>query len=491
MRFGKKLFFGLHTFFNRLQISFKLMSKLERRLAFLLIVLAVTALLLRAREAYVAKTVIEPSAGGEYTESIAGDLKYLNPILVQSDNEKSSSRLIFSSLCTATSKAVVPNVAEKWEVSPDGKKYTFTLRKDAVFHDGVKLTANDVNYTINLIKTVNADGSKSPLYDAWKDVSVTVLDDYHINFDLPKSYGPFIYNTTLGILPSHVSPDDLARKFTGSGPFIYESMSRQKDGSVVLKLRRNDSYYGEKAHFDRITLRFYAQSQTPEKVFSGGDSMALFGTMTSRDKTLNLSYKSARQLGLIFNLRNDKLKDKEVRRKMLSGERFPDGFKVRLVTLDAALQRDQAEEIKRRFQDQNIQLDTIYLNPIQLQDVLASHEFELLLYGFDFGYDRDPYVFWHSSQINALNFAGYSDKQSDILLEDARMITDPVERNKRYDQFFDKLRLESLAEFYDPIKYNFYVDSDIKGLDPVGGIEASSRYAGITSWYVNEKRVKK
>ncbi|RPJ58136.1 MAG: hypothetical protein EHM12_08425 [Dehalococcoidia bacterium] len=56
---------------------------------------------------------------------------------------------IFSGLVTFDSKLKpVPDIAEKWDISPDGKTYTFYLRKNAKFHDGRAVTASDIKYSL-------------------------------------------------------------------------------------------------------------------------------------------------------------------------------------------------------------------------------------------------------------------------------------------------------------------------------------------------------
>lgn len=487
--FIKNLFFGLAGFISRFLASIKLMTKTERRLAVVLVGLAAIAFFIKAGNSYIAGTRTVPAAGGEYREAIVGGLKYLNPVLAQSNADKSSTGLIFSGLTKIDKNGVNPDIAEKWEISPDGLTYIFSLKKNVFFHDGANLKAEDVLYTIDQIKTVNTDGSKSPLYDAWKDVEADAPDDYHVVFTLPRAYGPFIYNTDVGILPGHISPDEFGRRFIGSGLFKFKSQE-SKNGKTTLSLERNNDYYQTKAMLDSVTLTFYPSADEAQKAFADNKADAIFGADPGAD-SLYLSYKSSKQLGLVFNLRLDKFKDQVVRQKILAGEEFTGQQQYRLVTLDSAIQRDKAEEIKKQLARQNIELETIYLNPVQLEDVLSTKEFEILLYGFDFGYDRDLYVFWHSSQVDALNFAGYSNKDADIFLEDARMVVDPVERNKRYDQFLLKIQNESLAKFYDPVKYSFYVSPQIKGISAINGTGASSRFDHICDWYVKEKRVKK
>ena len=125
-----------------------------------------------------------------------------------------------------------------------------------------------------------------------------------------------------------------------------------------------------------------------------------------------------------------------------------------------------------------------------MQEALSKKDYELLLFGFDFGYDPDPYVFWHSSQMENMNFAGFSDKNSDILLEDARMLTDYTARNAKYNQFFDTIKNEALGVFYDPITFSYAVKPEVKNAK-VNSSEVDYRYDGIEKWYLKTKRISK
>lgn len=486
---ASNLFFVCFSFLRRIKKSVGLMTRVEKWAVLILFISVLLMLSVRINNALGAKTQTMPAPGGEYREAVVGELKYLNPLLAQTDTDRALSKLIFPGLIKISGDQVLPDIAEKWEIGDGGLKYIFTLNKQVVFHDGARLTANDVASTIDLIK--NESDAKNWLYDAWKDVEVRVEDEYKITFVLPKPYGPFIYNCNFGILPEHVSQDELSRKFIGAGPFQFDSTLSANHRVTQLKLKKNQSYYGVQPYLEKVVFIFYTDKNLAHKAMIGGEVQALSGMPSEGSRLINLSYKSSRQLGLIFNLRNEAVKEKEIRRKIIAGEQFPDKLQLKLTTLGGELQRAKAEEIKSVLASQNIDLTIIYLSSVQLKEALDEHDYELLLYGFDFSFDRDPYVFWHSSQLGKLNFAGFSDKNSDILLEDARMLTDNKERNVKYDLFFNTIKNENLAVFYEPIRYPFYINLELKGASVIKGHEAYSRYENIDKWYLKEKKVRR
>lgn len=489
-RIGRFLFLVLGNFINRIRACLVAMNILEQLLALILFLAAMTMLGMKINTYYRDQTKLVPDFGGYYKEATAGELKYINPVLANSDVDTSISRLIFSPLVAIDKNGnVLPKIAKSWEISPDKLKYTFTLRDDIYFHDDVALSPEDVLYTINQIKDPNF---QSPLYDAWKDVTAESDGENKVIFTLPKVYGPFIYYCDFGILPSHISPDELSKKFIGSGPYKYVSVKKTNQRVDDLKLLAYDKYYNGKPFITNLEIDFNAKAEDATKAFNNKKANALSGTNANPDDAVDLSFATSKKIALIPNLRIDKFKDKEFRKNVLSSEYiFPENTKIALTTLDAPYQKSKAEELKTSFAKRNIELELRYMNPTQMKQVLDEKKYEMLLYGFDFSHDPDPYVFWHTSQMDKLNFAGYSDKKSDKLLEEARMTTDDKARIEKYTQFFKIVSDESMALFFDPIKYNFYVHKEIKNTSAGKFSETSFRYADIEKWFIKEKRVRK
>ena len=98
-------------------------------------------------------TISIPTDGGSITEGIIGMPTLVNPVLAVSDADKDLTALVYSGLVRKISDgSFVPDLAESYTVSPDGKKYTFIIKKDAKFHNGDNVTADDIIFTINKIK---------------------------------------------------------------------------------------------------------------------------------------------------------------------------------------------------------------------------------------------------------------------------------------------------------------------------------------------------
>ena len=177
-----------------------------------------------------------PTSGGTITEGIIGMPTLVNPILAVSDADKDITVLVFSGLMRKTGNGeFIPDLAESYTISPDGKNYTFSLKNNLKFHDGSKITADDIIFTIEKIKDPLV---KSPRKIGWDGVEITKKDDLTVVFTLKEPYISFMDNTTLGIIPSNlwknVKPQEfgvspLNVKAIGSGPYKIESVSKNKD----------------------------------------------------------------------------------------------------------------------------------------------------------------------------------------------------------------------------------------------------------------------
>ena len=137
---------------------------------------------------------------------------------------------------------ISPDLAERWEVSPEGKVYTFSLVKNAKWHDGKPVTAKDVVFTYNRI------GSDQTLVAAPTRATFNVVDkmeavdDYTVRITLKRVSASFL--ALLGdhenvIYPQHAVDQMLAFKPVGSGPF--KLTAYQKDVKVTEE--RNTDYF--------------------------------------------------------------------------------------------------------------------------------------------------------------------------------------------------------------------------------------------------------
>ncbi|HEX5938900.1 MAG TPA: ABC transporter substrate-binding protein, partial [Dehalococcoidia bacterium] len=123
--------------------------------------------------------------GGTYVEASAGAPQRVNPVYAGSNPADADlASLIFSGLTRlAPDGRVVPDLAERWEISDDGTEYTFRLRDGIVWHDGEDLTADDVVFTWGVLSSEDFDGDPD-LGSFWQTVSAERVNDLTVRFTL-------------------------------------------------------------------------------------------------------------------------------------------------------------------------------------------------------------------------------------------------------------------------------------------------------------------
>lgn len=220
-----------------------------------------------------------PSNGGEITEGILGSPTLINPVLAFSYADKDLTSLTYSGLMRKTPEGdLIPDLALEYpSISADGTIYTFTLKEDLKFHDGKKITIDDVIFTIDKIKDPLV---KSPQKTNWDGVTITKIDDKTIEFKLHQPYISFIDNTTIGILPSHLwkkvnvnefNLNLLNSKPVGSGPYKFKSVIKDKDGvAEKYELLRFGNFALGKPLIKKINIISYASEKELIKALQGG-----------------------------------------------------------------------------------------------------------------------------------------------------------------------------------------------------------------------------
>jgi len=214
-------------------------------------------------------TALPVAVPDAYVEAVADEPPLLNPILAPyTQAGQDVLPLVFAGLVRADAEGtLVPDLAERWTVSDDGRDYTVTLRSGLRWHDGEPLTAEDVQFTIRLVQAPDHQGSQD-LAELWRGVEVEVFDPTTVRFRLPSPLASFAEHLTLGLLPRH-SLDSVAasalplhpfnRAPVGSGP--YRGAAVEPDRIV---LERYADYHGPPPRLARIELRAFASR--PEAV---------------------------------------------------------------------------------------------------------------------------------------------------------------------------------------------------------------------------------
>ncbi len=177
---------------------------------------------------------------------------------------------------------VVPQLAKSWDVSPDGKVFTFHL-VTAKFHDGSAFTAEDVKFSYDRARDPK-NVPANPHVDYWAPVqSVDVVDDHTVKVTLQRPSDSFLFHMAQGsaaIVPrtthlvSTTPPaTDLAAAPVGTGPFKFLSWNR----GASLTLVRSDDYWGPRALLQRVVFKYINDPNAMNNALLAGDIDVISG----------------------------------------------------------------------------------------------------------------------------------------------------------------------------------------------------------------------
>ncbi|MDR3298201.1 MAG: ABC transporter substrate-binding protein [Candidatus Nomurabacteria bacterium] len=204
-------------------------------------------------------------SGGGYSEGTLGAINSMNPLYASTNSEKTLSKLMFSSLLAPDTSGHLGNsLAKSVSVDNTGKIWTVTLKDDVKWSDGAALTAEDVIYTINLIKS---SAAKTTVATNFTNVKIAAPDDTTVVFTLPTIYAAFTETLDFPIVPKHllgniepglVYENDFSTNPIGSGPFTLNAMQKNPTGQT-LHLSRNPNYFSGAPTLANFTLRTYSK----------------------------------------------------------------------------------------------------------------------------------------------------------------------------------------------------------------------------------------
>ncbi|GAA3469589.1 ABC transporter substrate-binding protein [Nonomuraea roseola] len=147
---------------------------------------------------------------------------------------------------------IQPLLAEKWEVSPDNKTYTFTLRKGVTFTNGAPFTADDVVFSVDRVKSDWKLKIKTQM-DVVDKVEKKDESTAVVTLKQPSNGWLYSMATRLGAMFSRTGVADLANKPVGTGPYQLGSWKRGDS----IQLTANEKYWGTKPQVPQITLKYF------------------------------------------------------------------------------------------------------------------------------------------------------------------------------------------------------------------------------------------
>jgi len=267
--------------------------------------------------------------GGSLNYGEYGRPATLDPV---TSNEMISLRLtelIFNGLVGINEKQeIVPELAEKWDCSADGRTYTFFLRRDVMWHpkegeEPKPFTADDVIFTYKIMmhpKTI------TPLKVRYEFIStVEKLDDYTVKFTLKRPILNALAKFSFKVIPKHgpsnplylTRDDHFVQSPIGTGPYVLKNITAERE----IILSANENYFKGRPHIDKLIAKPFADQNimTQALMFNAIDMIVLVNPRDlpeiQGDKRFILQPYNALSYSFFgYNVRNPLLADKRVRK---------------------------------------------------------------------------------------------------------------------------------------------------------------------------------
>ena len=261
---------------------------------------------------------------------------YKNPLYATSTVEKDVAALIHAGLLKYDNKDnYIPHLAATWnKESPN--RYSFTLRKNASFHNGSPITTKDVTHTIKMIQ--QKQKYKSPYHNIWSGVQVNAADETTVTITVPEENLHFPEGFTTPILPETVwkkIPKDKRRNYKGSGvyigagPYMYNMETITLDERPTnITLAEFSGYVLGRPLIKKIKLHFFVDTNNLLKAYEIGSIDGIHGTTAAELPTLLKQRKekgdkvyiteTSRVFGVFFNAEDGRILQDSFLRSILS-----------------------------------------------------------------------------------------------------------------------------------------------------------------------------
>lgn len=233
-------------------------------------------------------------SGGSLTFGLAAEPTTMDPYIQNGTHGRTVKFAIFRGLYNYNEKGELEaELAESYTTNDELTQYTFKLR-DAKFHNGDPVTAEDVKYTYERIL---APDSKATFKTELSIISsIEVIDEKTITFNLSEPSAPFIHYTALPesvvVSKSYTEEngEDIATKPMGAGPFKFVSWAQ---GSNIIVEKFDDYYKEGKPYLDEIKFQFYTDENTRVNALRAGDVTLIE----------NVPWKDTESIGQMENLK--------------------------------------------------------------------------------------------------------------------------------------------------------------------------------------------
>jgi peptide/nickel transport system substrate-binding protein len=267
--------------------------------------------------------------GGNMNYGEYGRPATLDPITGNDMISLRVTELIFNGLVGIDAKQeIVPELADRWDISEDGRVYTFYLRQDVTWHahegeEPMPFTADDVIFTYNIMMHPE---TITPLKVRYEFIeSATKVDDYTVQYSLKRPILNALAKFSFKIIPKHgpqsseflSREDPFVQNPIGTGPYKLKNITADREVILVA----NEDYFKGRPHIDKFIARPFADQNIMGQalMFNAIDMIVLANhrdiPLIQGDKRFVLQPYNALSYSFFgYNLRNPVLADKRVRK---------------------------------------------------------------------------------------------------------------------------------------------------------------------------------
>ena len=428
------------------------------------------------------------------------------------------SELVYEGLLRFTeSYGLRAGIAESWKTSDDGKEITFILNKKAHFHNGDKVSAQDV--VVSLSRVLAPSSLVYKYYDMIKGADeyhlsrskavegIKALDPHTVVIQLKSAFPPILYvlaGGTAKILPAKlVNQKGFFSHPIGAGPFKVKQI-----GESDIELTRSKLYHGELPKLKNLTLRAIDQTLAMQEAESGKihdlSSWPLSGMEEIFKHGQDISTVVADTWIIGFNTRippMDKLEVRQAFKASIDQEKFrkrfypsaakaygyvPDGFpghknqpekiifkKVPShspIVIAIPKELDKAQEIAQFFRDElqskGWNVKTRLMAWSELMKRYEEKTLQSFLVSMIVDYPDTEFLLNNFASANPDNFSGIKDPLIDDLLKKARGLQDRVKRYKIYQALADRVNGLALSANLFHSRPHYWLHNCVKNFKP-------------------------
>lgn len=224
-------------------------------------------------------TMDTPSNAGTIRLGTDVDAETLDPRLMRNTTSYRVVNLLYDGLVELDADLKPrPGLAERWE-SPEPTVWIFHLRPGVLFHDGSRLTAEDVVYTFETILDPAVRARYRSLYEPI--ASIEAVDSLTVRMELSEPYAPLLAYLDVGIIPKRYveGGGDLSTAPIGTGPMRLASWARGSE----IRLEAFASYWGGAPSVERFTFVVVPDNTARAQAFEAGDLDIIQSPLSPQD----------------------------------------------------------------------------------------------------------------------------------------------------------------------------------------------------------------